>query len=378
MKAIKLATLLLSLTFITINAAPALRSLVHKIPLQKHGFSDKYTLKEKFALEKKLAISKFSQSSSDPTEPLTDIKNDIGYSGPIVVGGQDFTVIFDTGSSDFWIPTKGCSSEACKDDHLFDPSKSKTFKKIGDPFFIAYGSGQVSGTTGSDDLSIAGAKVKGQIFGLATELSDGFAGFEFDGIIGMGFDSLEVIKTKTPFENLLAQKVISDPVFGFFLGREEDKTGDKSELSIGGVDKTKFKGDLNFNKVADPSYWQIKLDDIKFGGKSLKIGTDTAIIDTGTTVVVASTDAFTAINTKIPGSNYNPAYDAYTIPCDTKSVVSFVFGGVSYDINPEDLVFKDESSGLCFSAIFDGGDLWVIGDTFLKNVYTAFDLSQKA
>ncbi|CAG8582292.1 12188_t:CDS:1 [Ambispora leptoticha] len=379
MKAINLATLLLSLTFITIDAAPAPRSLVHTIPLQKHRFSDKYSVKQKFALEKQYVISKFSQGSNEPTEPLTDIQNDIGYTGPIVIGGQDFTVIFDTGSSDLWVPAVGCDSGACKDDHLFDPSKSKTFKKIGKEFEITYGSGAVSGVTGADDLSISDAKVTGQIFGLATFLTDSFTDAGFDGILGMGFDSLEEIKTKTPVENLIAQKVITDPVFGFFLGREEDGTGDKSELTLGGVDETKFKGDLKFNTVVDtPSYWQIKLDDIKFGEKSLGVGAPSVIIDTGTTLVFASTDAFTKVNELIPGATYDPENDVYTIPCDTKSVVSFVFGGVSYDINPKDLVFKDESSGICYSAIFDGGDFWVVGDTFLKNVYTAFDLGKTA
>ncbi|CAG8601933.1 7984_t:CDS:2 [Ambispora leptoticha] len=371
MKVIKIATLLLSLIFSTINAAPTPKSLVHTIPLQKHGLSNKYTLKQKFALEKNHVLSKYSKKDGDNstiiTEPLT------GYSGPIVIGSQTFTVLFDTGSSDLWVPSKNCTSEACVTDHLFDPSKSKTYKNIGESFDIVYGSGPVSGTTGSDDISVADAKVKGQVFGLAITVTDRLAEVGFDGILGMAFDSLSVIHTKTPFENMVAQKSVTDPVFSFFLVREEDKTSDKSELTLGGVDNSKFKGDLNFNKVTDPLYWQINLDDVKFDGKSLGIETSSAIIDTGTTFILASFDAFTKINELIPGAAYDQEDGFYTIPCNTTSIVSFVFGGIAYAISPEDLVIN-QGKGACLSAISNGGNVWVVGDAFLKNVYTAFDL----
>ncbi|CAG8772729.1 11492_t:CDS:2, partial [Ambispora leptoticha] len=148
----------------TINAAPTQKSLVHTISLQKHRFSDKNTLKQKLALEKNHVLSKYSKKGA-------------------------FTVIFDTGSSDFWVPSKDCVSLACGGDHLFDPSKSKTFKNIGKSFDFRYGSGEVRGTTGSDDLSVAGAIVKGQVFGLATDVNLDFVE-GFDGILGMAFDSL--------------------------------------------------------------------------------------------------------------------------------------------------------------------------------------------
>ena len=35
-------------------------------------------------------------------DPLSNEGNDIGYFGPITIGGQTFNTIFDTGSSDLW------------------------------------------------------------------------------------------------------------------------------------------------------------------------------------------------------------------------------------------------------------------------------------
>ena len=42
-------------------------------------------------------------------ESLTDYYDEQFY-GPITIGGQDFMVLFDTGSSNLWIPDQSCSN----------------------------------------------------------------------------------------------------------------------------------------------------------------------------------------------------------------------------------------------------------------------------
>jgi len=53
--------------------------------------------------------------------PVVDLTNfeDLQYYDLISVGApaQDFTVVFDTGSSNFWIPSTACSSSFCKTLH---------------------------------------------------------------------------------------------------------------------------------------------------------------------------------------------------------------------------------------------------------------------
>ncbi|EIW64103.1 acid protease [Trametes versicolor FP-101664 SS1] len=74
----------------------------------------------------------------------------------------------------------------------------------------------------------------------------------------------------------------------------------------------------------------------------------------------------------------------YVIPCDTKLNISFVFGGQQYPVHPIDMVTVNTTPNgtfYCTGAIShadesDGssGPDWLLGDTFLRNVYSLFDL----
>ena len=85
--------------------------------------------------------------------PLTNVQ-DTQYYGPIALGTppQQFTVIYDTGSSNLWVPSSRCYSIACFLHHTFYDSSSSTYKANGEKISIQYGSGAVSGYVSQDTL----------------------------------------------------------------------------------------------------------------------------------------------------------------------------------------------------------------------------------
>jgi len=149
------------------------------------------------------------------------------YYGDITVGtpGQKFTVIFDTGSSNLWVPTKSCSIFNCALHSKFDSSKSSTYIKNGTEFRIQYGSGPVAGYFSQESVTIGGVKVKSQDFAEindASGLGIGYKLGKFDGILGMGFDTISVGGVKSPFHNMMVQGLLDEPVFAFYLGDNAD------------------------------------------------------------------------------------------------------------------------------------------------------------
>lgn len=59
---------------------------------------------------------------------------------------------------------------------------------------------------------------------------------------GLGFPEIAVTGAVPPFNNMINQGLVKDPVFSFWLNRDvEGQQG--GELTLGGVDPAHFKGE---------------------------------------------------------------------------------------------------------------------------------------
>ncbi|RIB14126.1 aspartic peptidase domain-containing protein, partial [Gigaspora rosea] len=309
---------------------------------------------------------------------------DLGYYASITIGNQKFRILLDTGSSNLWVPNKKCTSDACKNHKTFDSSKSPTFRPEGKKWEITYGTGSASGITGKNNIQIGGITANKQIFGLANFVDDFFTDIESDGILGLAFDSLNTMDKGAPtlISTLIKQKTI-DPIFSFHF-QHVNASGDKGTFTLGGVDNSKFKGKITFNpvvsSVANKGFWVISLKGANVNKHPLKFSRE-AVIDTGTTLLIIPADDAAAVHKQIPGSKFDPSAIAYIIPCNTAAVVSLKFGGVNYKIPSKDLIFDKKSKNQCLSSIIPvadpSWDFWLVGQTFLKNVYSAFDFGNK-
>ena len=92
---------------------------------------------------------------------LTDDNNGELWHGSISVGtpAQVYTVDFDTGSSDLFLPSTSCTSN-CKGHKLYNPTASSTSIDRRKTFYLQYGDGSyVRGQQYTETVSVAGLTV---------------------------------------------------------------------------------------------------------------------------------------------------------------------------------------------------------------------------
>ncbi|GLT83327.1 hypothetical protein SLE2022_016220 [Rubroshorea leprosula] len=229
---------------------------------------------------------------------------DAQYYGDIAIGTppQKFTVIFDTGSSNLWVPSSKCYfSVACFFHSKYKAGKSSTYKKNGKPASIQYGTGAISGFFSYDNVAVGGLVVKDQEFIEATkEPGLTFLAAKFDGILGLGFQELSVGKAVPVWYSMIKQGIIKEPVFSFWLNRntEEEEGG---EIVFGGVDPRHYKGQHTFVPVTQKGYWEFDMGDVLIGDKPTGYcsGGCAAIADSGTSLLAGPTTIIAMINNAI-------------------------------------------------------------------------------
>lgn len=229
---------------------------------------------------------------------------DTQYYGEITIGTppQKFTVIFDTGSSNLWVPSKHCSyiSVPCYLHNKYTAEQSTTYEEDGTEFKIQYGSGSLSGYLSKDVVNFGGYDIQGQVFAEAIEEPGvAFIAAKFDGILGMGFPEISVDKAVPPFMNLVKQKLVPEPVFSFYLDRNlDDAQG--GELVLGGVDPAHFVGKHTWVPITRRGYWEFKMDHMAVaGGHSVCGHGCRAIADTGTSLIAGPSLDIAALNEAI-------------------------------------------------------------------------------
>ncbi|KAK7516122.1 putative vacuolar protease A [Phyllosticta citricarpa] len=324
------------------------------------------------------------QPDSEHPVPVTNFLN-AQYFSEISIGTppQDFKVILDTGSSNLWVPSSECGSIACYLHTKYDSSSSSTYHKNGSSFEIRYGSGSLSGFVSQDTFSIGDVKVKNQDFAEATsEPGLAFAFGRFDGILGLGYDTISVNKIVPPFYNMVNQKLVDEPVFAFYLSDTNDE-GSESVATFGGVDKSLYTGEITKIPLRRKAYWEVELDSITFGDATADLDNTGAILDTGTSLIALPSTLAELLNKEIGAKkSFN---GQYTVDCDKRDGLpdlTFALSGHNFTISAFDYIL--EVQGSCISAFMGmdfpepTGPLAILGDAFLRRWYSIYDLGNNA
>lgn len=351
---------------------------------------------------------------------IRDLSN-AQYYGAVKIGTpeQDFQVVFDTGSADFWVPSASCTQHQsnCRNKQSYDPESSSTFAAVvagaKSEFKIEYGSGPVSGEFATDTVRLADDYVvSDQTFAVVshtTGLGDTYDVANFDGILGLAFPILsQNPDAPTVLQNLVAQdESITQHMFGFFLGDNAD-----GELTIGGYDENRISGEVTWVDLLMPTYWVAPVDRITFGGQAVSTSTSSGIMDTGTSLIYAPPTIAQEMATSL-GGMYFPQLQLYMIDCNTAVPdLEFTIGGKSVVLPGNELILQDDTGAYCFFTISsmnfgeqqeastkdladevveqitklagtsslpvpDNMDTWLLGDSLLRKIYTVWDFDEQ-
>mmetsp|Transcript_130080 Transcript_130080/g.277879 ORF Transcript_130080/g.277879 Transcript_130080/m.277879 type:complete len:489 (+) Transcript_130080:164-1630(+) len=354
------------------------------------------------------------------------------YFGSVQVGNgsetQTFTVVFDTGSGHFILPSTSCASETCLKHRRYNRSSSTSAVDIEydgtpirhdalerDQVAIAFGTGEVLGEFVQEAVCLRAAPAEGEASAalnvsspcvnlrvvLATDMTpDPFGLFAFDGVLGLGLDAL----TLDPHFSLISQMVEQHqevlPRFAVFLARND---GGESTISFGGHDTRRATSELQWAPVAmkELGYWQVQIKAVRVGNSVLDYcadGTCRAILDTGTSLLgvprPASRPMHRLLARQVPDGSYDEVsnIDCRTVP---GQMVEFDLGnGVVVSLGVEDysrptpfnmtIPGKNTSRLFCRSLMLPvdmeaplGPKVFIWGEPVLRRYYTVYDWSKK-
>ncbi|NWW94765.1 PEPA protein, partial [Rhynochetos jubatus] len=357
--------------------------LVSRIPLRR-GKSLRQSLREHGLLERYLEQHPYNLASKYfpggiAIEPMQNYL-DVSYFGTISIGtpAQEFTVVFDTGSSNLWVPSVLCSSPACSNHKRFVPAKSSTFVSTNDSLYIAYGTGSMTGVLGYDTVTVADIEVLNQIFGLAeTEPGDFFYYTPFDGILGLAFPSIASSGATPVFDNMMREDLVAKDLFSVYLSRDGESG---SFVLFGAIDPFYTTRGITWIPLSAETYWQITMDSVSIGGEPVACSAGCqAIVDTGTSLLTMPSTALSALlRTLGVGSSGEIGCNAVS----SLPTVVFHINGKAFPVPPSAYVI--ESNGYC-SLGFEGmdvptesGELWILGDVFIRQYYVIFNRATNA
>ncbi|KAI1429168.1 eukaryotic aspartyl protease [Xylaria sp. FL1777] len=294
-----------------------------------------------------------------------DSQNDMLYLCKVSIGTppQNLMLDFDTGSADTWK--------------------------------IEYGDGSyASGDCGSDTLTVGGLAVKKQTIETATDLSEQFVSNTGDGLLGLAFSKINTVQDggkadpqATPVENMIKQDDIPEGAALFtsaFYSSRDDGATSRSFYTFGYIDQDLVKAsgeEIHWVEVdKSDGFWAVSSESASVNGESIPTISNTAIVDTGTTLALMSDDVVDALYAQIPGATYDWFNQGYIFPIDVAADdlpdFKVAIGDKEFLIQKEDLAFAptDDGSGW-YGGVQSRGSLPfnIYGDTFLKSVYAIWD-----
>lgn len=287
-------------------------------------------------------------------------------------------------------------------------------------FNISYADGErLNGQMITEDLTFAGITVENQTMGLVT-----YAGWYGDGassgLVGLAYAALtnqysgsnpnaDIAGLTIPYDPLLTsmfKENLTAPLFSIALDRDVSRSAQSaggvlavggipniphgsfwssSDISVIGMDATTGQPEYQFYSISVDG-WAVSSKqnadfDVKMTGNTRKtplLGAPTrkVIVDSGTSLVYAPSAVAAGLAAAFnPPATISPSYGLYIVNCDaTIPLFGVVVSSKVFYVNPLDLII-DTGLGFCVMGVQDnGGGMTIVGDVFMRNVLTVFDV----
>ncbi|THG97451.1 hypothetical protein EW026_g4558 [Hermanssonia centrifuga] len=336
------------------------------------------------------AEHKLSGNTARAVISVAAVNEAVNYAVNVGVGtpATTFSLLVDTGSSNTWV---GAGKAFVK---------TSSSVQTSDRVAVTYGSGDFSGTEFTDTVTLGnGLTITKQSIGVASE-SDGFSGV--DGIIGIGPvdltldtlspDTRSTIPTVT--DNLFSQGIITSNLVAVSFEPTTSLTSTNGELTFGGTDSSKFTGAITFTPITTTSpaseFWGIS-QSIKLGSTNI-LSTTVGIVDTGTTLILLSTNGFNAYQraTGAVQDNATGLLRLTTTQFASLQSLSFLIGGTTFTLTANAQAWPralNTAIGGNTNSVYlivnslgtpsgEGLD-FINGQTFLERFYSVFDTANK-
>ena len=212
----------------------------------------------------------------------------------------------------------------------------------------------------------------------ATEVSDGIAADKFsNGIMGLAMSSLNTVRPtaqKTYFDRV--QNDLQVPVFTANLIK-----GSAGNYNFGFINQNEYYGTVGFATVTkDSPWWQIDIEGYRVAqGAPWHKWKYSAIVDTGTTLLLLPDKLVKFYYKKVKGSYIDEDYGVWVFPCTAK-LPSFYFGFGKYrgKVPGNYINYGRLTQTVCYGGIqsSEGIGFAILGDILLKAQFVIFDLKQ--
>ncbi|KAG6623435.1 pepsin-like aspartic protease A1 [Phytophthora cinnamomi] len=272
------------------------------------------------------------------------------YFGIVSVGTppQSFRVLFDTGSSDAWLPDQTCST--CGRHARFERQLSSSFRSSTDKFQGIYGSGDSYGLVGTDIFTIGNYSVSDLAFAVLTEETGDIPELANDGVVGLAFAGMSKIARPTIIDIVKSSISTLEPVFAFHL--TSGAHNDASEFHFGGYDLSVAgeRADLaKFPVLTLPidyqlTYWTLAVNDFHLVHAASRSKSPNlcdpfcyAIVDTGTSFIYVPPQLYDSVlNAAVAGK----FCDLEQLTCENTGYESFPTLSFSFGLAANDNFFR--------------------------------------